>query len=319
MGTPDFAAVILKELAQWPRGEVVAVYTRPDKPAGRGHKLTPSPVKRVAQELDLPVLQPGSLKNVAIQAELAALQPDVLVVAAYGLILPDAVLAAPRLAPLNVHASLLPRYRGAAPIQRAIMENWGPDAQSGISIMRVASRLDAGPVYADAALPIAEHTAGSLHDALARLGADLLIRVLDDLLDGRAEAREQDESCADYAAKIGKEDGFIDWNRPAAQVHAHIRGVTPWPGARVIFAFAGEAEPLPLLLAPGRVGEPADDARPGELRHDADGLSVACADCWYRLLQVRPQGRKDMPVRDFINGRLRDLPEGICGRALPPV
>lgn len=142
----------------------------------------------MAQELDLPVLQPGSLKNVATQAELAALQPDVLVVAAYGLILPDAVLAAPRLAPLNVHASLLPRYRGAAPIQRAIMENWGPDAQSGISIMRVASRLDAGPVYADAALPIAEHTAGSLHDALARLGADLLIRVLDDLLDGRAEA-----------------------------------------------------------------------------------------------------------------------------------
>ena len=258
MGTPDFAAVILKELAQWPRGEVVAVYTRPDKPAGRGHKLTPSPVKRVAQELDLPVLQPGSLKNVATQAELAALQPDVLVVAAYGLILPDAVLVAPRLAPLNVHASLLPRYRGAAPIQRAIMEN-------------------------------------------------------------RAEAREQDESCAGYAAKIGKEDGFIDWNRPAAQVHAHIRGVTPWPGARVIFAFAGEAEPLPLLLAPGRVGEPADGARPGELRHDADGLSVACADCWYRLLQVRPQGRKDMPVRDFINGRLRDLPEGICGRALPPV
>lgn len=316
MGTPDFAAVILKALAQWPRGEIVAVYTQPDRPAGRGHKLTPSPVKRLAQELDLPVLQPQSLKNAEAQAELSALQADVLVVAAYGLILPDAVLAAPRLAPINVHASLLPRYRGAAPIQRAIMENWGPDAQSGVAIMRVASRLDAGPVYADAALPIGEHTAGSLHDALAYLGADLLVRVLNDLLDGRAVAREQDESRADYAAKISKEDGYIDWERPAAEVHARIRGVTPWPGAHAAFALTGEAEALHLLLAPGEVGESAEDANPGDVRHDARGLSVACVDCWYRLSLVRPQGRKDMPVRDFINGRLRGLPEGICGRAL---
>ncbi|MDY3809421.1 methionyl-tRNA formyltransferase [Desulfovibrio porci] len=316
MGTPDFAAVILKALAQWPRGEIVAVYTQPDRPAGRGHKLTPSPVKRLAQELDLPVLQPQSLKNAEAQAELSALQADVLVVAAYGLILPDAVLAAPRLAPINVHASLLPRYRGAAPIQRAIMENWGPDAQSGVAIMRVASRLDAGPVYADAALPIGEHTAGSLHDALAHLGADLLVRVLNDLLDGRAVAREQDESRADYAAKISKEDGYIDWERPAAEVHARIRGVTPWPGAHAAFALTGEAEALHLLLAPGEVGESAEGANPGDVLHDARGLSVACVDCWYRLSLVRPQGRKDMPVRDFINGRLRGLPEGICGRAL---
>lgn len=318
MGTPDFAAVILKALAQWPRGEIVAVYTQPDRPAGRGHKLTPSPVKRLARELGLPALQPQSLKNDEAQAELAALRPDVLVVAAYGLILPDAVLAAPRLAPINVHASLLPRYRGAAPIQRAIMENWGPDAQSGVAIMRMVSRLDAGPVYADAALPIGEHTAGSLHDALARLGADLLLRVLDDLLDGRAVARAQDEDGVSYAAKITREDGCIDWARPAAEVHACIRGVTPWPGARVVFDLTGEAQALHLLLAPGAVEESADGARPGDVRHDARGLSVACADRWYRLSLVRPQGRKNMPVRDFINGYLRGLPEGICGRAAAP-
>ncbi len=316
MGTPDFAAVILKALAQWPRGEIVAVYTQPDRPAGRGHKLTPSPVKRLALESGLPVLQPPSLKNADARAELAALRPDVLVVAAYGLILPDAVLAVPRLAPINVHASLLPRYRGAAPIQRAIMENWGPDAQSGVAIMRVASRLDAGPVYAEASLPIGEHTAGSLHDALAHLGAGLLVRVLDDLLDGRAVAHEQDESRADYAAKISKEDGYIDWERPAAEVHARIRGVTPWPGAHAVFVLPGGTEELPLLLAPGEVGECADGAKPGDVLHDAHGLSVACADFWYRLSLVRPQGRKDMPVRDFINGRLRGLPGGICGRAL---
>lgn len=317
MGTPDFAAVILRALAQWPRGEIAAVYTQPDRPAGRGHRLTPSPVKRLAQELCLPVLQPHSLKQSEAQAGLAALRPDVLVVAAYGLILPDAVLSAPRLAPVNVHASLLPRYRGAAPIQRAIMENWGPDAQSGVAIMRMVGRLDAGPVYADAALPIGGHTAGSLHNALACLGADLLLRVLDDLLDGRAAAREQDEARATYAAKIVKEDGYIDWQRPAAEVHARIRGVTPWPGARAAFALTGEAQALHLLLAPGEAGEPLEGAQPGDVRHDAHGLSVACADRWYRLSLVRPQGRKDMPVRDFINGRLRGLPEGICGHVAP--
>ncbi|MGE9984749.1 methionyl-tRNA formyltransferase [Desulfovibrio sp. SGI.169] len=317
MGTPDFAAVILRALAQWPRGEIVAVYTQPDRPAGRGHKLTPSPVKRLARESGLPVLQPQSLKSAEAQAELAALRADVLVVAAYGLILPDAVLSAPRLAPVNVHASLLPRYRGAAPIQRCIMENWQPDAQSGVAIMRMVSRLDAGPVYADAALPIGEHTAGSLHDALACLGADLLPRVLDDLLDGRAVARPQDEGRASYAPKITREDGCIDWERPAAEVHARIRGVTPWPGARAVFALTGEAQALPLLLAPGELGERVECAKPGDVRHDAGGLSVACADRWYRLSFVRPQGRRDMPVRDFINGRLRGLAEGICGRVAP--
>lgn len=317
MGTPDFAAVILSTLAQWPRGEILAVYTQPDRPAGRGHKLTSPPVKRLAQKLSFPVLQPQSLKCREAQEELAAFAPDVLVVAAYGLILPDPVLAAPRLAPLNVHASLLPRYRGAAPIQRVIMENWGPDAQAGVSIMRVSSRLDAGPVYAEAAMPIGEHTAGSLHDALADLGARLLLGVLDEILDGTATAEEQDESLASYAAKISKREGDVDWNRPAAAVHAQIRAVTPWPGARARFAFEGCEEPVSLLLSPGRVGEPLRGEAPGSLCRSLVGLSVACADRWYELVSVRPRDRKDMAARDFVNGFLRGLPEGRCGLALP--
>lgn len=317
MGTPDFAACILKELAQWPCGEILAAYTQPDRPAGRGHKLTPSPVKRLARELGFPVLQPQSLKCREAQEELAAFAPDLLVVAAYGLILPDAVLAVPRLAPINVHASLLPRYRGAAPIQRAIMENWGDDAQTGVSIMRIGSRLDAGPVYDEAAMPIGEHTAGSLHDALADLGSQVLLSVLGKIVSGTAQAKEQDESLADYAAKIGKKDGDILWDRPAAAVHAQIRAVTPWPGARARFAFQCREEPVALLLSPGSVGERLSGEAPGVLRRGPDGLSVACADCWYKLAFVRPQGRKDMAAMDFVNGFLRGLPEGLCGSALP--
>lgn len=319
MGTPDFAAASLRRLAQWPQGKVLAVYTQPDRPAGRGHKLRPSPVKSLALELGLPVLQPASLKSPEAQAELAAFRPDVLVVAAYGLILPDAVLNAPRLAPLNVHASLLPRYRGAAPIQRAIMENWQEGARTGVSIMRVISRLDAGPVYAMADLPIDGHTAGSLHDALATLGADLLLKVLDDILAGRAAEQDQDESLASYAAKISKEDGLIHWDRPVRAVDAQIRGVTPWPGAYAAFRLAGCEDSLPLILLPGQTGEVACDAPPGTLRHGPEGLSVACADCWYILSEVRPRGRRNITVRDFVNGYLRHLPQGICGGAVRTV
>ena len=179
MGTPDFAVPTLRRLAVWPRGSLVAVYTQPDRPAGRGHKLSMPPVKSAALELGLPVEQPESFKDPAAVARLAAYAPDVLVVAAYGLLLPPSVLDLTRLAPLNVHASLLPRWRGAAPIQRAIMEDWQPDARTGVSIMRVVRQLDAGPVYASASLPLNDHTAGSLHDALAQLGADLLPQVLD--------------------------------------------------------------------------------------------------------------------------------------------
>ena len=232
-------------------------------------------------------------------------------------ILPQAVLDIPTVDTLNVHTSLLPRYRGAAPIQRAVMENWQPGDVTGVSIMRIVPALDAGPVYAQCEVPIGEHTAGSLHDALAEAGGELLLTVLDQLRDGSAQAREQDESRVTYAAKLAKEDGYIDWDRPAAEVHARIRGVTPWPGARLQARFDGQDELLPLLLQPGRVDEPCDGVQPGSLRTDKKGLCVACADRWYRLLVVRPQGRKDMEAAAFVNGHLRPAQHGVCGMAVP--
>lgn len=322
MGTPEFAAASLKRLAAWPRGEIVAVYTQPDRPAGRGHKLTESAVKKLALQLGLPVLQPASLKGAEAQAELAAFKPDLLAVAAYGLILPDAVLAMPRIDSINVHASLLPGLRGAAPIQRAVIDGWQPDARAGISIMRIVSKLDAGAVFATDDLAIGEHTAGTLHDALAGLGAELLVRVFDDILDGKAKAVEQDDALATYAPKIFKEDGFINWELPAAQVHARVRGVTPWPGARTVLetsdAEGVQMPPLSLILAPGRVGEATDGAEPGSVHVGSDGLSIACADFWYVLSTVKPQGKKDMSARDLLNGILRGLPKGLCGVARPP-
>ena len=322
MGTPDFAAASLKRRAAWPRAEIIAVYTQPDRPAGRGQKLAMSAVKKLALELVIPVYQPASLKGEDAQAELAALKPDVLAVAAYGLILPDAVLAMPQFGAINVHASILPRLRGAAPIQRAVMEGWQPESRAGISIMQIGSRLDAGPVFAMSDTLIGEHTSGTLHDALAEMGADLLVKVLDDVLEGRAVAVEQDESLATHAAKIGKRDGFVDWARTAAQVHAQIRGVTPKPGARTVLhldAAAGfAAQILPLIVSPGTVGEVTAGEETGTLRHDTRGLGVACADRWYMLGMVRPEGRKDMSVRDLLHGGLKNLLEGLCGYARHP-
>ncbi len=320
MGTPEFAAVSLERLAAWQRGEIIGVYTQPDRPAGRGHRLRMPPVKKLALVLGYPVFQPLSLKNPEEQERLAALRPDVIAVAAYGMILPQAVLDMPRLECVNVHASLLPAYRGAAPIQRAVMDSWRPGAVAGVTIMRVTLKLDSGPMFAADSLPVGEHTAGTLHDALAGRGADLLVRVLDDIVDGRARPVEQDVSLVTYAPKIAKEDGFVDWSRPAAQVHARIRGVTPRPGARVVLEPAGGAvfAPLSLCIAPGKIGAATGSAAPGTLRRDAAGLSIACADCWYELSTVRPQGKKDMTCRDLLNGALRGAPQGFCGVAHAP-
>lgn len=317
MGTPDFAACSLRRLARWPRGEVVAVYTQPDRPAGRGHKLSMPAVKKLALELGIPVFQPASLKSAQEEARLASLAPDVLAVAAYGLLLPDAVLTIPRMAPVNVHASLLPYWRGAAPIQRAIMDGWQPDAETGVSIMKILPALDSGPVYAQKRVRIGEHTAGSLHDELAAQGAALLEDVLNALVDGTASCREQDHSLATYAAKITRADTHVVWDRPVAQVHAHVRGLSPRPGARTFLA-PEAAEGFSVLLAPGTPEEGGvGGAAPGTLWRDSLGLRIACADGWYRLSRVRPEGARERPVRDLLNGRLRALPSGACGVAVP--
>ena len=350
MGTPELAAVVLRQLAAWPGGEVLAVYTQPDRPAGRGQKLRPSPVKEAALELGLPVRQPENFRDAESVAELAELAPDVLAVAAYGLILPQAVLDIPRLAPLNVHTSLLPRYRGAAPIQRAIMENWQPGAESGVSIMRMEKGLDTGPVYAQRRIALAEQTAGSLHDALAALGAEALLEVISGLCAGTAKAscrlhdalaalgaeallevisglcagtakaEAQDEAQASYAAKVFKEDGYVDWSCPLAAVHAQIRGVTPFPGARTLLHAEGLPEPLLLQIWPGQPEAFAAGEQPpcGSLRRDKAGLSISCADGWYRLGRVRPPAKKEMDALALCNGLLQKMPLGISGTASRP-
>lgn len=319
MGTPDLAATVLRAVAGWSAGRLVAAYTQPDRPAGRGHKLTPSPVKVLARSLEVPVEQPLNFRDEETCRRLADYRPDFLLVAAYGLLLPAAVIAAPRFPPLNVHTSLLPRYRGAAPIQRALMENWEVGAQSGVSIMEIVPALDAGPVYAQEALPLAGHTGGTLHDALAEMGGRLLLSVLDQFAAGTARAVPQDETQATYAAKLSKADGYVDWNAPAAAVDARIRAVTPWPGARSLFCFDGREAQL-LQLGPGRIlrETPLPRVLPGSVFWDGGTLRVACADAWYALGNVRPQGKKDMEARAFVNGFVRPEGKGLCGRAEPP-
>ena len=305
MGTPHFAATILEGLGTWQGGELVAVYTRPDKPSGRGHRLTPPPVKIVAEHLGLPVMQPTRLADTDSQQTLRSFRPDVLVVAAYGMILPQAVLDIPRLLPVNVHASLLPLYRGAAPIQRAVIDG---RTVTGISIMRMLAGLDTGPVLAQKALGIGyNETAGELHDQLALLGRDVLCETLDGIRAGTVglEGISQDEARATYARKLEKQDGLINWAQPAAVVHAHIRGVSPWPGAQAQCTSSGR-EALHLLLGPGKAGAalPAGTA-PGTVGFPGpDGLPVACADAWYFVNSIQVRGKKHMDAQSFYNGYL---------------
>lgn len=317
MGTPALAASVLKKLLAWPKGHVVAVYTQPDRPGRRGMKFLPSPVKQAALCAGLPVCQPQNFRDAAEIERLRSFAPDFIAVAAYGVILPDSVLATPAIDILNVHASLLPRYRGAAPIQRAIMENWDEGAETGVSIMRIVHELDAGPVFASASLPILDHTAASLHEALGVLGGDLLVSAMDDILCNGALPIPQDDSSATYAQKLVKADGDIRWNRPARAVHAHIRGVTPWPGAHGVFLFSALAEPVVLQFAPGTIEGPCNGYTAGTVRMDKLGLSVACEDNWYRLTSVKPSGRGMMPSSAWANGHLKGT-SGVCGRAEAP-
>jgi len=225
-GTPEFAAEHLKALLDSPY-EIVAVYTQPDRPAGRGQKLMPSPVKQLALEHGIVVLQPPTLRNAEAQAELAALKPDLLVVVAYGLILPQVVLDIPRLGCINSHASLLPRWRGAAPIQRAVEAG---DSESGVTVMRMEAGLDTGPMLLKSVTPIsAEDTGGTLHDRLAELGPPAVLQAIAGLAAGTLDGEIQDDSLATYAHKLNKDEARIDWNRPAVELERLIRAFNPWP------------------------------------------------------------------------------------------
>lgn len=308
MGTPDFAAVILRRLLAWPGAEVLAVYTQPDRPSGRGQQLMPPPVKVAALEADIEVRQPLNFKNPDDVAALAALGADVLVVAAYGLILPQAVLDACRLMPINVHASLLPRWRGAAPIQRALQAG---DVVTGITIMKMELGLDSGPILLQRALRIADGDhAGTLHDELADMGAEALLDALTRLPQGRLMRLEQDEALVTHAPKLTKDEGLIDWNREAEGLHNHIRAMHPWPGAYFDWE-SPTGKALRLTIEPGKIGaERPEGVAPGTIlgvtmEGGSPMLAIACADRLYLTPRITPRGKKPQDAQAFACGYLK--------------
>lgn len=295
MGTPEFAVPSLEALLGAGE-EIVAVYTQPDRPAGRGQKLTPPPVKVKAQERGLKVRQPESLREEVELAALEALEPDLLVVAAYGQILTRRALAAAGIMPVNVHASLLPSYRGAAPIQWAVARG---ETETGISIMRMARKLDAGDVLLVRSEPILpDDTAGSLHDRLAALGANCLLESLELLKSGAYHLVPQDESLVTWAPPLTKEDARLDWNQPARTLHNLIRGMSPWPLAHCLFRGA----PFKVLRA-SLAEESGAPAEPGRLLLRGGRLLAQAGDgAWLELKEVQLPGRGPVAGMAFANG-----------------
>lgn len=294
-GTPDFALASLQALVA-AECDVVAVYTQPDRPAGRGRKLTASPVKQYALERAIPVMQPETLRDAEAAEELAAQRPDVMIVAAYGLLLPQNVLDIPRFGCLNVHASLLPRWRGAAPIQAAILAN---DEFTGISLMRMTAGLDCGPVYCERRIEIgANESAGELHDRLARLGSELLVNELGKIVAGELSPTEQDESLVTYAAKISKQDAELDWTLPADELHRRIRAYNPAPGA---FFFAGSGAEALRIKVWQSSPDASVSASPGTfVQYDADGIIIACGEGGLRLESLQAPGKRRAPAHEFV-------------------
>ena len=299
MGTPDFAVPTLEALVHAAH-DVVCVYTQPPRKAGRGKKLQPTPVHQAAERLGIEVRHPASLKPQEEKDAFAALEADVGVVAAYGLILPQAVLDAPTHGCLNVHGSLLPAYRGAAPIQRAILDG---QAATGVTIMQMDAGLDTGAILSKAATPIGPtDNAQTLHDRLAKLGAELLLKTIHHHVAGEISAKPQDDTLATHAAKITRDMGRIDWSQPATQLWNRARAFTPWPG--VFTRLDGkllkllEVEPADAdCLEPGRVGQA-----------DAAGIIVGCGDGALRITQLQKEGAKRLSAAQFLAGN--PLPAG---------
>ncbi|KNX75782.1 methionyl-tRNA formyltransferase [Pseudomonas sp. 250J] len=299
-GTPEFAAEHLKALLDSPY-EIVAVYTQPDRPAGRGQKLMPSAVKALAVAHDIPVYQPQTLRNAEAQAELAALKPDLMVVVAYGLILPQVVLDIPRLGCINSHASLLPRWRGAAPIQRAVEAG---DAESGVTVMRMEAGLDTGPMLLKVVTPIsAEDTGGTLHDRLATMGPGAVVQAIAGLADGSLQGEVQDDALATYAHKLNKDEARIDWSRPAVELERLIRAFNPWP----VCHSSLDGESVKVLAANLSTGK----GTPGEiLSASKDGLVVACGDGALSLTRLQLPGGKALAFSDLFNSRREKFASG---------
>jgi methionyl-tRNA formyltransferase len=298
MGTPQFALPILQALIDGDWGPIVAVVTQPDRPKGRGRQLQPSAVKELAQASDLPVMEPVSMRTPDVQAELRALQPEIIVVAAFGQILPPSVLELPPFGCINVHASLLPRWRGAAPVAAAILAG---DDSTGVTIMKMDVGLDTGPILSQRSLEISpDDTRESLTIRLARLGADLFRDTLPDWLAGNIQPQAQDEALVTHAPRIKKDQGLIDWSKPAADIARQVRAFYPWPGAFTHW----QNKPVKILgaAASERRQDESSDLIPGTVIVGPDGLAVVTGRGNLYLKQVQPAGKRPMLADDFARG-----------------
>jgi methionyl-tRNA formyltransferase len=301
-GTPEFAVPTLKRLIE-SGDQVVAVVSQPDRPRGRGHQVMTTATKALALERGVPILQPPRIRDEAFLAQMRDLQPDLGVVAAYGKLLPDDLLAIPRLGMINVHASLLPRWRGAAPVHRAVIAG---DTETGVTIMRVVKELDAGPMFAKVARPIGDDdTSVDVERDLATLGAELLAAVVRDISEGRATETPQDPALATYAPKIEKAEGAVAWSLPAERLHNLVRGLQPWPlvSARI----AGNR----ILIHKTVLTTALTPDKPGTIvRAEGERFEIAAGDGRVlRLLVVQPEGRRPMTAREFLAGR--SVPQGM--------
>ncbi len=294
MGTPDFAVPALRHLLQGP-DQVVAVVTQPDRPKGRGKKLTPPPVKELASQAGIPVLQPTKIRTAEFADELRSYRPDLIVVAAYGRILPDSILTLPPLGCINIHGSLLPRHRGAAPIQWAIIKG---DLQAGVTIMQIDAGMDTGDMLLPAAIPVADdETAGALFVKLAELGGQTLMTALDLLHRGALPASKQDHSLATAAPPLTKDDGCLDWNRPATELHCLIRGLDPWPAA---YSFIDGQRFR--LFAPEVIHRDGQQPPGALIVADQQGLLIATARDCLLIKEIQPEGKKRMTVESYLCG-----------------
>ena len=313
-GTPTFAVPTLERLLASTL-DVVAVVTQPDRPRGRGHRVTESPAKQLAGRHQIPVLQPQRLKDPAFVERLTELAPELGVVAAYGKILPDRLLALPHLGLINVHASLLPKYRGAAPIHRAVMAG---ETETGVTIIKLVREMDAGPMLRKGTRPIGPNVTSDLVERdLATFGADLLMSTIEDLATGHASAEAQDHAVASFAPRLTKDDGVIDWGKPAEAIHNQVRGLHPWPhafsyvdGHRYLILRTAVPEPLaaaadPACPVPGQVIEAS-----GDRLVVATGLGTAIA-----VLQIQPEGKRPLPTRAFLAGHR--IPVGAIFHSIP--
>jgi methionyl-tRNA formyltransferase len=304
-GTPDFAASHLAALLDQGKHTVVAVYTQPDRPAGRGKKLKPGPVKQLAEQHGLPVMQPVSLKNSEDQQQLQAFEADLMVVVAYGLLLPQVVLDTPRLGCINVHASLLPRWRGAAPIHRALEAG---DDKTGVTIMQMEAGLDTGPMLLKAECAIdGDDSGGSLHDKLADIGCEALLKALEGLADNSLVAEVQDDSLSNYAPKISKEEARLDWSCSATALDLKIRAFNPFP---VAFTTLGD-ERLRIWAAELEASHSHQVAAGTILKSDSRGIWVACGQGALVLSEIQLPGKKRLPVQAVLNSQAQLFAPGV--------